>query len=217
MYGKPIKRGDNHIYHLPKGYIIKVVIAWAFGIIAMVLMMWGIWENDSVFDLEFILMLIGVIGLCMFMLCIPIYAICGIGLTISPNGGVFRCKGYRIEFKWDDVKRIDYLLNNPSKRKPSYQLSLILNGKQQVKREKVQLWFVYNLIPILFRFDTVPVGVVFRHDIIGLDQRPPSRDEMLGFLEYFVKTPIGEDLLRYIPHIFRIPKHRYFDIPDSSD
>jgi hypothetical protein len=215
MYGKPIKRGEINIYRLPKDYIFKVILTSAFGIIAMLLMIWGIWENDSVLDLEFISMFIGVIGLCLFLLCIPIYAIYGIGLTISPDGGLFQCRGYLIEFKWDDVKRIDYILSNPTKRKPSYQLSLMLNGKQQVKKEKLQLWFVYHWIPILFRFDTVPVGVVFRHDIIGLDQRPPSRDEMLGFLEYFVKTPIGEDLLRYIPHIFRIPKHRYFDIPNS--
>jgi hypothetical protein len=130
-------------------------------------------------------------------------------LEIDQNGGRFCGFGNLISFRWEDAHAIDYIYQPWN----YYHLCLYVTpNKIHHGIRWLHAFFIFKFFDTLILLDTVRKYEPFVTR--GMGDTLPSYDELSLHLRYFLRTQLGNDLIRYAPHLFGNVLSKY--LPDDD-
>lgn len=224
IYEKPSKHGDIKIYRLRASYRRRIIFMDLFFLLFIPFAAWGFSINSKSILVDILLysfLILGMIWLSWF----TFQVIFIFRLELDSEGGVFHAFHCSSSFKWEDAESIDYYLFDRIPR-----LNLMLSVSPSVVSYKAGIRLVRTVssftkwnfkLPYLFAFpyaeNFIPLDTVQKYEPFttrGLSGAIPNSSELNLHFRYFLKTPLGRDLLQYAPHLFADVMNKYF--PDDD-
>lgn len=224
IYAKPSKRGDVKIYRLRASYRRRIIFMDLFFLLFIPFAAWGFSINSKSILADILIysfILLGVVWLSWF----TFQVIFVFRLELDSGGGVFHAFHRSSTFKWEDAKSIDYHLFG---RIPRVNLMLTITPSVVKYRSGIRLITTVSTamkrnfnLPYLFAVPYsegfIPLDTVQKYEpfvVRGLTGELPSSSELNLHFRYFLKTPLGQDLLHYAPHLFADVMNKY--LPDDD-
>jgi hypothetical protein len=211
MYSNPRNRGNKHIYRLRWGYRLRILFLNGLFLMLLPFAIYGFSLNSKGDFITDAAIYIGLLALLGVLLWFTLQIAFVFRLETTPEYGKFYGLGKTINFDWEDVIRLDYA-QWPNDIK--YQLSLELRRSVVTRRFEFPFpaWFAIHYTDTLIPIDTL---YGYQHFLsINIMRRLPTLDEQSIHLRHFIRSPLGQDLVRYAPNIFGTALSKY--LPDDD-
>ncbi len=212
MYSKPRGRGNIHVYRLRWGYRRLILRLDTFFIILIPFMMYGYSLNSKEGFVIDAAVYIGSLALIAALFWFTLQVGFIFRLETNPDKGTLYGFGKTIVFGWQDIQKLDYVLLTGDNK---YQLCLFLH-RSDVKHSFI-FPFPRGWFAIHFSERIIPVNSLYKYQSffsLNIKRELPNFNDRSIHLRYFVKTQLGQDLMRYAPHIFEAYLHKY--LPDND-
>jgi hypothetical protein len=206
MYGKPAIKPTCKIYRLRRSRARILAVAFNLFLAGFCLVVAYIyWLNFRITGRFPEIYIIGLIGFpTVWSVWLTIQTYFRVRLAIAPDISEFRGMGYNVQFKWEDVEEVAYV---PSQY-AHYQLTLFLSKPYKVSRGIGSPYHTMIVSPYM-----IPLDILYSSQ--RWQAARPSAKEAQIFYDYFMTTPLGQDILRYAPHAYSSRLHRY--LVDEQD
>ncbi len=202
------KRGNVHVYRLQPSYRWRLVFIYIFALIVLCFLLLGYNLNrKSITDA--ILIYVSILSLFGWFSWFTYQVLFGFRLEIDEYGGQLCGFGSLIGFSWHSVHAVDYVYQPLH----YYQMMLFVTPHRVRHGFRwLHSFFIFKFFDSVILLDTVRKYQPFLTR--GLGDTPPSHDELSLHLRYFLRTPLGQDLIAYAPHLFGDVLSKY--LPDDD-
>ncbi len=200
MYGKPTIKQDYKIYHLrwSRARILGILLSLFLAGLCVVVF-YIFWLNFRIASRSLEIFIIGFVGFGVLgTIWTTLQTYFRVRLKIAPDISEFRGMGYKVQFKWEDVEEAAYVPSQYS----YYQLTLFLSKPHKVSRGIGSPNPIMIVSPYM-----IPLDILYSAKYWKATR--PSDKEAQIFYDYFLTTPLGQDIFHYAPHAHSSRLHRY--------
>lgn len=209
MYASPIIKDGTKIYKLPIFFKRRIVIILCLAVVFSYFLIIGIGINAKSSSE---IMLACAVSIMFTVFCLEfVYLAFSFQFKLTREGGTLMGLGKIVGFEWKDADTLMYVYSDKYKKA---QLSLHL------MRSNVQIGFRFaskNYFPIQFTDDVIPLDALYHQKSfwsLNPNREPPTQEEYSIHLRYFLQTDMGQDIIRYAPHVLSDVLHKY--LPDND-
>lgn len=132
-------------------------------------------------------------------------------LVLTNRGGTLYGLNKVVEFDWQDAAAIGYTYRKEDNKA---ELSLYLTQSNTKKGLHVASKYYF---PIQVKNNAIPLDALYHQKSfwsLNIKPKPPTQDEYSIHLRYFLHTPMGQDIIKYAPHVLGDVLHKY--VPDND-